>query len=231
MRQAWDDGMGPSERELALLLAWFSPAFPIGAFSYSHGLEYLESVGALKDVGAAREAITAAAQHGAGFSDAVLLAHAFRAATLGDQAALRELTDLALALCPSKERREEAVYQGNAFAELSASVFAGATPDDSAAVPLPIAVGVAGAQNGVRLGPLCQAFVYGFTANLVSAAVRLVPLGQTDGQRLTRDLAPVGARVAQAAMAASLDDVGGVCLGLDVASMRHEDQYVRLFRS
>ena len=221
-----------AERTLAMLLAWFSPALPVGAFSYSHGLETMVEDGAIHDRAGAFAAIEAALVHGAGRSDAVLLAHAYRAAAAGDTARFGEIRALALALSPSRERHEEAVRQGNAFVEITGAVWPGQNlvgEDD--AVPFPIAVAAAGAAHGIALGALSQAFVTAFAANLVSAAVRLVPLGQTDGQRLTRDLAPVAAEVARTARAAPLDDVGGFVLGLDLASMRHECQEVRLFRS
>lgn len=217
---------------LALLFAWFSPALPIGAFSYSHGLERLCEDGAIHDRASAEAAISAALTAGSGWSDAILLAAAHRAASAGEGAAFAEAAALAAALQPSRERLEETMRQGTAFLEITDTVWPGQTMIDSeAAVALPIAVAAAGAAHGVPLMPLAIAFLNAFSANLVSAAVRLVPLGQTDGQRLTRDLAPVAAMVAERAVAAGLDDVGGIAVGLDVASMRHEYQEVRLFRS
>lgn len=219
-------------RVLALLLAWFSPALPIGAFSYSHGLERLCEDGAIRDRASAEAVVAAALTAGGGWSDAVLLAAAYRAATAGDRAAFEEAAALAMALQPSRERYEEAVRQGTAFLEITDTVWPGqAMVDGGGEAALPVAVAAAGAAHRVPLRPLLLAFLTAFAANLVSAAVRLVPLGQTDGQRLTRDLAPVAARVAAAAEGATLADVGGMALGLDVASMRHEYQEVRLFRS
>jgi urease accessory protein len=98
-------------------------------------------------------------------------------------------------------------------------------------MPIPVVAGAAGGLHSVPLGPLAQAYLSAFAANLVSAAVRLVPLGQTDGQRVTAALMPVVAAVAREAVDASLEDVGGASIGLDLASMRHENQEVRLFRS
>lgn len=219
-------------RVLALLLAWFSPALPIGAFSYSHGLERLCEDGAIRDRASAEAVVSAALTAGGGWSDAVLLAAAHRAATAGDRTAFDEAAALAMALQPSRERYEEAVRQGTAFLEITDTVWPGqAMVDGGGEAALPVAVAAAGAAHRVPLRPLLLAFLTAFAANLVSAAVRLVPLGQTDGQRLTRDLAPVAARVAAAAEGATLADVGGMALGLDVASMRHEYQEVRLFRS
>ncbi len=225
-------GEREDERVLALLLAWFSPALPIGAFSYSHGLERLCEDGALSDRASAQGVIAAALRTGSGWSDAVLLAAAYRAAAAGDRAGFDEAAALAMALQPSRERAEEAVRQGTAFLEITDTVWPGqAMVERGAEAALPIAVAAAGAAHGVPLKRLAAAYLTAFAANLVSAAVRLVPLGQTDGQRLVRDLAPVAAAVAGEAQAATLADVGGMALGLDVASMRHEYQEVRLFRS
>jgi len=225
-------GLSPEE-SLALLLAWFSPAFPVGAFSYSHGLEAMAEAGALAGRGDAADAIDAALRHGAGWTDAVLLAHAYGAARDGDGETFDEIRALAAALSPSCERRAETLNQGEAFRAVTDAVWPGQRliADDREGVALPVAVAAAGAARAVPLRPLAQAFLTAFAANLVSAAVRLVPLGQTDGQRLVRDLSKVAAAVARQAIAAPLDDVGGMALGLDVHSMRHEYQHVRLFRS
>jgi len=222
----------PDSAALSLLLAWFSPAFPIGAFAYSHGLERMEADGVVRDAASTEAAVRVALTDGSGRTDAILLAHAHRAAAAGDEAALEEVRMLALALAPSAERHEEAVRQGNAFAATVDAVWPGSlllsTRGD---LPVPVAAGAAGGLHGVPLLPLAHAYLAAFAANLVSAAVRLVPLGQTDGQRVTAALMPVVATVAREAAAASLDDVGGAAIGLDLASQRHECQEVRLFRS
>jgi urease accessory protein len=217
---------------LSLLLAWFSPAFPVGAFAYSHGLERLEADGAVRDRASTEAAVRLALTDGSGRTDAILLSHAHRAAAAGEEPALEELRTLALALAPSDERREEAVRQGNAFAGLVDAVWPRTiTLAERGDMPLPVAAGAAGGLHGVPLVPLAHGYLSAFAANLVSAAVRLVPLGQTDGQRVTAALMPVVAAVTHDAVAAPLDDVGGAAIGLDLASMRHECQEVRLFRS
>lgn len=216
----------------SLLLAWFSPACPIGAFSYSHGLETLVEDGSVCDRQSAFEAIEAALVCGSGWSDAVLLNCGLDAAARGDGDAFLELVALGRAMAPGRERQEETVNQGRAFLALCADVWPGARfVNDADDVALPLAIAAVGAAREVPAAALTHAYLSAFAANLVSAAVRLVPLGQTDGQRLTRDLAPVVASVSRAAAAAGIDDVGGFVLGLDAAAMRHETQYVRLFRS
>ena len=85
--------------------------------------------------------------------------------------------------------------------------------------------------HGIDARLVVPAFLQAFAANLVSAAVRLVPLGQTDGQRAVEKLLPLIRRVAAEARTLSPETVGGACLRSDIASMRHETQYTRLFRS
>ncbi|MEM7695117.1 MAG: urease accessory UreF family protein [Pseudomonadota bacterium] len=223
--------MEREEAARALLLAWFSPACPIGAFSYSHGLETLFAAGGLGDRAAAQAAIGAAVAHGAGWSDTVMCAHAYARASAGDAAGLADLCAFGAALAPSAERAEEAHYQGAAFRDLVAAVWPVPLLPEGRAVPLPVVVGAAGAGHGVPREALLQGALSAFAANLVSAAVRLVPLGQTDGQRITRDLAPTVAQTVRAAKDALLSDVGGFAPGLDVATIAHEVQDVRLFRS
>lgn len=214
----------------ALLAAWFSPACPVGAFSYSHGLEALFEAGGLNDREAAEAAIATALLDGGGRADLILLAEAHRAATVGDAERLLEVTQLGIALTPSAERQLETLRQGEAFADIVDAVWPMAVRLPRP-LPHPVAVGAAGAGHAVPLFALAHAYALGFCANLVSAAVRLVPLGQTDGQRITAALAPRAARLAQRALTANIEDIGSAALGLDLASMAHECQEVRLYRS
>ncbi|MEI8152135.1 MAG: urease accessory UreF family protein, partial [Hyphomicrobiales bacterium] len=95
----------------------------------------------------------------------------------------------------------------------------------------PVAVGVAAAGHGISLEPALHAFLHAVTANLISAGVRLVPLGQSDGQRLLAALESVVKAAAQRALVTSLDEVGSAALRADLVSQLHETQYTRLFRS
>lgn len=215
----------------ALLAAWFSPSCPVGAFSYSHGLETLHQHGGLNTRAEAEHAVATALTAGAGRSDIVLLAEAYRAAEGRDPARLAAARTIGAALAPSAERQLETLRQGEAFADLIDAVWPLATPLAARPMPHPVAVGAAGAGHGVPLAPLAYAYAIGFAANLISAAVRLVPLGQTDGQRITAALAPVAALAVDDALDAPFDDIGSATLGLDLASMAHECQEVRLYRS
>ena len=218
-------------------MTWLSPAFPVGAFTYSHGLEWAVEDGTVTTAAALTAWLSEILRHGAGRSDAILLAHAFRAATEGRARDLREIAELAYALQPSKERRLESGAQGRAFVTAITDTWGAPTLVDLAErlapdpVAYPVAVGIAAADHRLPLADTVEAYLTAFAANLVSAAVRAVPLGQTEGQRTIRDLTPVVSAVADEALNASLDDVGGAALRADIASMAHETQYTRLFRS
>jgi urease accessory protein len=208
----------------ALLAAWLSPSYPVGGFAYSHGLEWAVDSGAVHDAASCEAWLRTVIGQGAGRSDAILLAHAMRNP---DDA---ELAALALALQPSAERRLESRAPGAAFAQVTAAAYP-APGLDGRPEPWPLALGRAAAAHGLPAALVLPLAVQAFAANLVSAAVRLVPLGQTDGQRVLAALMPLCRDVAAEAEAAPLDAIGGCVLLSDVASMCHETQYTRLFRS
>lgn len=212
---------GLAIREAQILTAWFSPGYPVGAYSYSHGLEWAVDTGAVADAAGLADWVADVVAEGAGRTDAILLAHAMTAADPAPVAAL------AAALAPSSERQLETMAQGAAFARVTAAAYRIAVDP----LPYPVAVGVAARALGLPVGPTACLFVGAFAANLVSAGVRLVPVGQTDGQRILADLMPLVARVAADAVTRGLDEVGGATVAADLASMLHETQYSRLYRS
>lgn len=218
------------------LMIWLSPSFPVGAFAYSHGLEWAFEAGDLHNAASLGDWLEALVSHGSLRNDLILFAAAFRAVQGRDDAALHEVADLALALANSAERRLETVTQGNAFV---AAVKA-AWPCEAIArlgetwegeVAYPVAVAVASAGHNLPLAACLQAYGLAFVANLVSAAVRLGIVGQTDGQRITAGLVPALHKAAAGAESTTLDDLGGCTMRSDIASLRHETQYSRLFRS
>src|SRR5262245_54987357 len=218
------------------LLAWLSPAYPVGAFSYSGGIEWAVEAGDIKDAETLRRWIAATTTDGSGSCDAALFTHAHRAVTAGNDAALRAAAELAAAYAPSKERSLETTAQGRAFFEATHAAWPCAALDRLPTVwdgPLayPIAVGVAAAGHGIAAEPALAAFLQAVAANLVSAGVRLIPLGQTDGQRVLAGLEGVIAATAARALACPLDEIGSAAFRTDLAGMRHETQYTRLFRS
>jgi len=216
-------------------MLWLSPAFPVGGYSYSHGLEWLVDSGRIPDAAALAAWIEDVLMHGAGRSDLIFFAEAWRALTAADAPRLRRLAQLAAAFAASAERRGETLGQGAAFLAAVAAVWP--HPALQAAfeaghdIAYPVAVGASTAAHGLPLAASAHAFLQAFAANLVSAGVRLVPLGQTDGLRVLARLEPLLARLVAAGLAARLEDAGGAAILVDIASMRHETQYTRLFRS
>lgn len=218
------------------LLAWLSPAFPVGAFAYSHGLEWAVEREWVRDQATLREWLRDLIRHGAIRNDMTLLAGAWRAASGGDWPRLSEINALALALQPSAERHLETVTQGNAFLETVRAAWSGAGSDDVARavapdVAYPVAVGATTAAQGLPLGETLNAFGVAAVSNLTSAAIRLSVVGQTDAQRTIAALMPDLTACAAAAERATLDDLGGAVYRSDIASLAHETQYTRLFRS
>ncbi|KQQ88748.1 urease accessory protein UreF [Aureimonas sp. Leaf324] len=208
---------------LLKLQTWLSPAFPIGAFGYSHGLEAAIADGLLQTGVECEGWIATLLQHGSGWNDLVLLAAAYRA----DASELAEITELGLAMSGSAERRREAMDLGIAFAE--ASVPWGGGPSHAATYP--VAVGVLACREGLPLAAVCAAFAHAFAANLLSVCVRLVPLGQREAVAILRRLEPVLEAVARRAAASTLDDLGSAAILSEIQAMRHETLETRLFRS
>jgi urease accessory protein len=218
------------------LMAWLSPAYPIGAFSYSSGIEWAVEAGDIKDAETLRRWLAGMLGAGSGFCDAVLFAHAHHAVAANDDTALHSTAELAAALVTSKERLLETTAQGRAFLDATRAAWpcAALARLDAVwqgAVALPIAVGVTCAGHGISCEPALHAFLHGLAANWISAGVRLVPLGQSDGQRVLAALEGDIAACAARALTTPLDEIGSCTVRADIAGMRHETQYTRLFRS
>jgi urease accessory protein len=225
-----------SSADFLPLMVWLSPSFPVGSFAYSHGIEWSVEAGDIKDAETCAAWLSDLLQHGGAWSDAVVLANAHRAIGNKNDAALLETAELASVLAPSKERKLETLKQGDAFLLAVRNAWPCDALDRLAKIwhgetAFPVAVGVASAGHKVALLHTLEAYLVAFVTNLVSAAVRLVPLGQTDGTKIIARLAPLAREVAARAARSTLDDVGGAALRSDISSMRHETQYTRLFRS
>jgi urease accessory protein len=221
---------------LERLLIWFSPAFPIGAFSFSHGLEWAVEAGDISDRESLQQWLVALLEQGSGWSDAVLFSVAHRATTEAKAKRLKDVAELAVALQPSKERRLEATMQGDAFVKAVETGWtnAGLAFLRQAIEPpyaLSVAAGCAATTVSVSRETATSAFLTCFAQNLVSAAIRLAPIGQSDGLRVIAALEPVISANAKRATKATLKDIGTVAFRSDIASMCHETQMTRLFRS
>jgi len=228
--------MGPTgipmdNAALHRLLAWMSPSFPVGAFTYSHGMEWEVEQGTITDLETLVRWVEGILKFGAGRTDGLLLRRAH-----SEDEPLQDLNALALALSPTKERRLETSAQGTAFLKtaLDAWDWEGSAPVRDALQPeaaYPIAVGAVAAGHGIEVEPVLHAYLHAMAANLISAGVRVIPLGQTDGQRALNRLGEVIEPLAEELLAADPDDIGGLSFLADIASAKHETQYTRLFRS
>ena len=213
-----------TDTSLLRLLTWLSPSFPTGGFAYSHGLEWAVEAGDVTDRASLVAWLSDLVDHGSLWNDAILVRHAMRGADLA------ALADLACACAASRERAQETRALGAAFRRaVGVWQAAEASADDS--WPLPVALGDALRREGIDEDTGCAAALHAALASLVSAAVRLVPLGQTDGLRATAALEPLVRQAARRSGQAGLEAIGGCCLRSDIAAMRHETQTTRLFRA
>ena len=327
------DGTTDGAKQLRLQ-SWFSPAFPIGAFSYSHGLEWAVEEGTVTDRGSLVAWLEADLLHGSGLMDAMFFAHAWRTAQAvppspgmlahsalsrqgrghapvvavegaansscrendrvaahssplpareplrrttsfrlweraaakppgegghtGNASDLRPSSDLlscqpmkmsdqdiltvaelAAAMRGTTELALESGQQGIAFLGAVRKAWphpeldrlAGLLTHAAIAPVLPVAAGICCAVHEIGLELALPMYVHGSAGNLVNAALRLIPLGQTDGQIAVAALEASVLETAREAMVAHLDDIGSAAFMIDLASMRHETQYTRLFRS
>lgn len=248
-----------SEATLYRLLAWSSPGYPTGAFSYSHGLEWAVESGSVTDLQGLLNYITAVLARGGVWVDAVLFAHAWRIVcvaaeataecTLGEPmsmqmgaavtAELSAVTELAAAFRGSAETALESQQQGCAFLAVTRKAWPHPTLETFANLAIRsnshishcIAVAVACAAHGIALMPALHAYLHAVAANLVSAGARLIPLGQTQAQIAIAQLATTIGAIAERAMTTGLDDLGTAAPAVELCSVRHESQYTRLFRS
>jgi len=211
-----------AEADLLKLSQWLSPAFPVSSYAYSHGLEAEIAAGRVADAAGLRDWVAGVLAAGAGRNDTILMLAASRATQEADA-----LADLARALAGARERLEETEAQGRALAETLAGLGIG----DGVARPYPVALGLAARNLEVSERTLAVLFLQALAGALVSAAVRFVPLGQAEGQRVLAGLHPVIEAVADDACAAGLDGIGSAVFGADLAAIEHEGLEVRIFRT
>ncbi len=204
---------------LLTLMQWLSPAFPVGGYAYSHGLEAVIAAGDVADADGLERWLSDIIGHGAGRADAVLLTAAM--------AGLAGVDDLARALAPSRERWDETIAQGGAFTEAVNAMTGAAFPP----VALPVAVGRAAAVLGLAPARVAGLYLHAFASNLVSGAVRFIPLGQTEGQRVLAALHPLILSVAEEAVEMTPEEITSGVPGADLAAMAHEVMDVRIFRT
>jgi urease accessory protein len=214
------------------LLSWLSPNYPVGAFAYSHGLEYAVEAGRVAAAGDLIEWIETVLLYGTGRTDGVLFRESYVATEKQDWTALDEVIQLGAAFQPSAEIALESRSQGEAFLTATRNAWpAPALARLEGGAVYPVAVGIACAAHRTPLDDGLASYFHGFAANLVSAGVRLIPLGQSDGQSAVAALEPAVAKAGAQAATIMQEDLGTAAPLLDLCSMQHETQYSRLFRS
>jgi urease accessory protein len=206
--------------DLLTLVQWLSPAFPTGGYAYSHGLELVIHDGerSAAGIGAWIEGIL---RHGSGQADAVFLASVLR----GEDTAA--VDGVARAMAGTKERLSETLEQGAAFARTVSALTGHNLPPRA----LPVAVGEAALGLSLPAAEVVGVYLHAFAANLVACATRFAPLGQTEGQAMLAGLHPVISSLADWAVTAGLDDIGTAGIAAEIASMRHEEMDVRIFKT
>lgn len=215
--------------DLQKLLTWLSPAFPVGAFAWSAGHEAAIIARTVHDRLTTQQWVEGILTYGSLRTDAILLAHAHRAAT--DPAQLRDLADLFLALTPARERYDETTITGASFATAARAWPTPVLANLPAPCPYPIAVGAIAAGHGIDLEATLLGYLTATVHSQVSVAVRLVPIGQSDGLAIMAALEPAIAAMATLCQHDALDDIGAVAYAADIAQMSHETLTTRIFRS
>nr|WP_171892200.1 MULTISPECIES: urease accessory protein UreF [Mesorhizobium] len=219
----------PSNIALLRLMAWLSPAFPVGGFAYSHGLERAVHDGLVADAGGLVRWLETLVEMGSGWNDAVLFAESWRRARHGSD--LDEVAALAEALAGSRERHTETMLQGAAFLKAATAWSNPVLARLPAECAYCAAVGAIAGGNGIALQDALCAFLQAFFSNLVQAAIRLGVVGQSEATALLAGFEPLALSTAARASRSTLDDLGGCAFVSDVMAMKHETQYSRLFRS
>jgi len=224
---------------LLRLQSWLSPAFPSGSYSYSHGIEWAVEAGYVDDRETLVDWLESDLRYGSGRNEAIFFIEAWRSATDNDLVKLFQIAELACAFRGTSEFALESSQQGMACLWTLRRVWPDELLDQLSELlskqnlspALAVVHGVASAKQGLPANLALPAFLQSYVANLVTAGVRLVPLGQTDGQRAIASLEQVVLAATDEATGATVDDLGSAAFMVDLASMRHETQYTRLFRS
>ncbi|WP_421522103.1 urease accessory protein UreF [Ochrobactrum quorumnocens] len=220
-----------TDQNIALLrlMAWLSPVFPVGSFSYSNGLERAVQDGLVSGVESLRDWLQSLVSYGAGWNDAVLFAESWRQAVSGGD--LQEVAELGAALTGSQERHMETMLQGSAFL-VAAKTWDHAVfrllPSECA---YPVAVGAVSGAHGIPLGLALSAYLQAFCINLLQASIRLSVTGQTGVISLMAAMEPTLVTTAARAAQSTLDDLGSATFLAEIMAMKHEIQHSRLFRS
>ena len=203
------------------VMQWMSPAFPIGAFAYSHGLEWAIDKDHVSNGEKLQKWITDLLEYGSLRTDAIFISLILRGHDV------RKMNELSMALCPAGERLLETKLQGSAFAKVIEDVW----QQDIGELSLPIAVALAAKNQSIEQDLILPVYLHAFCSNLISAAIRLIPIGQTEGQRIMLELYTTISDLVQTASESEIDDLNSACFFSDVSAMEHEYLQPRIFKT
>ena len=211
----------PTDSKLITLMQWLSPAFPIGGFAYSHGLEWAINKGHVSNREELQKWISDLLEYGSLKNDAILINLVLQGSDP------KEINELAMALCQANERLSETKLQGGAFCKIMGDVW-NLEIDN---LTLPIALALAAKNESIDQNLVVPAYLHSFCSNLISVAMRLIPIGQTDGQKTLRELSPLISDSVRAVAKSDKDDLGSACFLSDVSAMQHEYLQPRVFKT
>jgi urease accessory protein len=217
------------------LQSWLSPSFPNGAYSYSHGLEWATEAGHVHDRTSLVDWLDADLRYGSGRNEAVFFIEAYRCAIHDNAAKLMRVAEIAAASRGTSEFALESSQQATACLNTLRQVWSDRILDLICEIQvqpvLAVVLGARLAREGIPADVALPAFLHSYVANLVIAGVRLIPLGQTDGQLAIAKLEDAVLSASAQGACATLDDLGSAGFMVELASIAHETQYTRLFRS
>ena len=211
----------PTDSKLVTVMQWLSPAFPIGGFAYSHGLEWAINKGYVSNREELQKWVSDLLEYGSLKNDAILIKLVLQGSDP------KEINELALALCSASERLSETQLQGGAFCKIMREVWSLEIDD----LALPIALALAAKNENINQNLVVPAYLHSFCSNLISVAMRLIPIGQTDGQKTLRELSPLISDSVRAVAKSDKDDLGSACFLSDVSAMQHEYLQPRVFKT
>ena len=211
----------PTDSKLITVMQWLSPAFPIGGFAYSHGLEWAINKGYVSNREELQKWVSDLLEYGSLKNDAILIKLVLQGSDP------KEINELALALCSASERLSETQLQGGAFCKIMREVWSLEIDD----LTLPIALALAAKNENIDQNLVVPAYLHSFCSNLISVAMRLIPIGQTDGQKTLRELSPLISDSVRAVAKSDKDDLGSACFLSDVSAMQHEYLQPRVFKT
>ena len=211
----------PTDSKLITVMQWLSPAFPIGGFAYSHGLEWAINKGYVSNREELQKWVSDLLEYGSLKNDAILIKLVLKGSDP------KEINEIAIALCQAKERLSETQLQGGAFCKIMREVWSLEIDD----LALPIALALAAKNENIDQNLVVPAYLHSFCSNLISVAMRLIPIGQTDGQKTLRELSPLISDSVRAVAKSDKDDLGSACFLSDVSAMQHEYLQPRVFKT